>query len=227
MRQTLNIPASGNSSSTSGSFTLKFQRGLPMSGSEQPEYSAVFNNDASFTNCYTYALTCVRNPVNGERFLLGGLAPGELGWGVEGIDYTDMDTAISSAIEAVRVDCNAWGGNGTTDFYEVDADTMVPSGYYKVALGIDLVEGDYHWYRQISDGAGLWAHKMGSSDVETTDDSGDDIYDPAAASVGTYKFAGYFALKPPNDELVPPTSIGSEIHQDSSVIKGAGESSEE
>lgn len=209
---------SGNSSSTSGSFTLKFQRGLPMSGSEQPDYSNAFNGYWQYTNCYAYMIACLANPKDGSNFLSGGPHPGMIAWDAMRIDYTSLETAKTSIVMSVQADCNAWGGNGTTDFYEVDADTMVPTGYYKVALGINLDGGDYHWYRQYSGGVGRWAHKMGTSQVSTIDDKDLDIYDPATAEVGEYEFVGYFALKPPSTELVIPAKADIPTQSDSIPI---------
>lgn len=64
--------------------------------------------------------------------------------------------------------------------------------------------------------------------MSTVDDNGDDIYDPTTADVSDYEFAGYFALKPPNDEIIPPTRAGSNAPNESSAImEGADKDNEE
>ena len=93
---------------------------------------------------------------------------------------------------------------------------MVPEGFYKVALAIDLgtsiMDADYHWYRQVSDLNGAWVHKLGDDPAKTTDDNGNPIYSPSEAARGGYTvFVGYFALTPPS--LANVQSINDSLQQ--------------
>lgn len=185
-----------------------------MSGSEQPANLAAFNDEdyINLTNCYTYALSSLLNPITGTHYTKDNMNPGDLA-GIEFTsDYLHTNTAKAKFITAVQEDCVTWGGNWF-DFYEVNAETRVPEGYYKVALV--LAEGeDYHWFRQASDLNGRWAHKHGRGgpalDVDDTGQflNGLPIVIPEDAYcyignqysiVAPYSiFLGYFAVKPPS-----------------------------
>jgi hypothetical protein len=55
--------------------------------------------------------------------------------------------------------------------------------------------GDYHWYR--NDSNGLWSHKRGGSLVMNTDWVGNLIRDPRACARGPYTvFVGFFCVCP-------------------------------
>lgn len=190
----------GYSVSTSGSYTFNLIRGLPMSGYEESKNFSYFNSSTyqSYTNCYTYSLDVWRNPVTGNMFGYRGCNPGGIsGNPITFNDLANATTAKSAIVAAVKSDCVAWGGS-SNDFYEVSENTMVPEGYYKVALV--LYPGhDYHWYRHVSDSFGGWAHKPGVTPAKEVDNSNNNIYDPADADWGVYTdFLGFFALKPPS-----------------------------
>lgn len=87
--------------------------------------------------------------------------------------------------------------NGTSlVFLPVEQYEVCPAGTYKVALV--LSSGDFHWYRQDSDG--YWSHKQGLTPVKRTDNSGELIKDPMYADRGAYTtFVGYFAVTPWNN----------------------------
>lgn len=190
----------GATTSTAGLYSIKLYKGLPMSGGEQPSYFSIFNSNdyVGLTRCYTFALGVWKNPITGAHFSPNGCDPGRIGG--QPLDQgclANSTTAKAGIIEAVRLDCKAWGGTAS-DFYEVNATTMVPAGFYKVALAYDPINQDYHWYRQVSDLNGAWAHKQGTSPAKTTDESGNTIFSPSDADRGNYSiFLGYFALKPP------------------------------
>lgn len=193
------IVVRGSTATSTGTYTLKLFRGLPMSGYERLNYISTYNSGAyqQYTNCYTYALSVWRNPINGNLFRVNGINPGELA--DDAITATDLysaSTAKNAIVAAVKSDCVAWGGT-ESDFYEVDANEMVPQGYYKVALV--LCPGwDYHWYRQASDLNGRWAHKLSTNPATQYDDSQEYIYIPSEADTGVYtEFLGYYALKSP------------------------------
>lgn len=190
----------GYSVSTTGTYIFKIRRGLPLSGSEEPTNFTTFNSSAYRlnTNCYTYALDVWLNPVTGGKFRWNGNTPGEMsGDTIQLDDLVDSETAKREIVAAVKRDCVAWGGSAG-DFYEVSETTMVPAGYYKVVLVLDPGE-DYHWYRQVSDLSGRWAHKLSIDYATEYDDSGNLIYVPSQANMGRYtEILGYFALKPPS-----------------------------
>lgn len=194
------IVARGAFTSTSGIYTLKVQKGLPMSGAEESKNFVNFNASAykRYTNCYTYALNSYVHPLTGKKFRWNGQNPGEMsGDSIELEDLTNATTAKAAIIAAVKMDCVYWGGSAG-DFYEVERDTMVPEGYYKVALVLDP-GSDYHWYRQVLDLDGAWAHKLSTLAATETDDNGEMIYNPEDAEVDGYtEFLGFFALKPPS-----------------------------
>lgn len=194
------INVSWTSSSTSPSCYFKLYRGLPLSGSELPDYFDEFNQYFWYNNCYTYAISSWLDPTNGNLFRGNGNNPGEIsGNSIMPEDLASAYMAKSAIIAGVKADCIAWGGS-IDDFYEVDANTMVPEGYYKVALVYreDENNPDYHWYRQISNSDGRWAHKRGQNMPQEDDAEGKYIYVPHLANWGNYShFLGYFAIKPP------------------------------
>ena len=58
--------------------------------------------------------------------------------------------------------------------------TVCPDGTYKVALFVDPIAFDYHWYRQNSDGT--WSHKPSIDSVRDFDSNGSIIYNPLLCS---------------------------------------------
>lgn len=194
------IVVSGATTSTTGAFTLQLSRGLPMSGSEKPSYFNYYNDSTyiEYNNCYTYILGTWVNPVSGNKYGYWGRNPGGIaGSAISLSDLASASVAKNAIVTAVKKDCQAWGGS-ESDFYEVDADEMVPEGFYKVALVLDPGQ-DYHWYRQVWDHKGQWAHKPGITAATLYDSSGELIFFPENADRGNYtEFLGYFALKPPS-----------------------------
>lgn len=213
------ISVSRTSSSTSPNCYFKLYRGLPLSGSELPNYFSEFNQYCLYNNCYTYAISSWVNPINGNIFRERGNNPGEIsGNSITLNDLLSAITAKSAIIDGVKSDCVAWGGSAY-DFYEVDANTMVPQGYYKVALTYraDPDDPDYHWYRQISNSDGRWTHKRGLYAPEDIDANGEYIYVPHLADWGNYThFLGYFAIKPP-----ARANLTSAFDSDSAVSKSS------
>lgn len=203
---TYQVVVQGYFNTTTGYYTLAVRRGLPISGSEKPDYFSEFNSSAykNYNNCYSYALGLYYNTITGNKFYYGGINPGMLsGNGIERSVLLDAETAKEAIEEAVKSDCVALGGT-ENDFYEVSADAMVPQGYYKVALVIDTGNGtlsgtDYHWYRQVVNSEGKWAHKLSINAASWYDYSSQYIYDPQTADRGTYtEFIGYYAIKTPD-----------------------------
>lgn len=203
------IIVQGGSESAEGSFTVNIYRGLPLSGSEEENNIALFNNESFIkqTNCYSYALNSLINPVTGTNYVGAELNPGGISGNSIGLqDLLDAETAKISIINAVRADCEAWGGS-SADFYEVSAETIVPEGYYKVALLLSP-GNDYHWIRQVSDLDGRWAHKSGRKSAKDFDADNALIYVPQSSRFAAkYEeqelyvytvFLGYYALKPPS-----------------------------
>ncbi|HBL83301.1 MAG: hypothetical protein A2Y17_10205 [Clostridiales bacterium GWF2_38_85] len=190
----------GYSATTSGYYTFRLNRGLPMSGYEQSKNFTTFNSSTYqyYTNCYTYALNMWLNPLTNQRFRPNGQNPGEMaGSPITLSDLVNASTAKAAITEAVKDDCVYWGGS-RNDFYETTETAMVPEGYYKVALV--LYPGhDYHWYRHVSDLSGRWAHKMSIDPASEYDNGGSLIYFPQSANRGNYtEFLGYFAIKVPS-----------------------------
>ena len=62
------------------------------------------------------------------------------------------------------------------DFALIFKNQSLQSGFYRTALVFDLVNRDYHWYRQNPDGS--WSHKPGSGKVRNFDFDGNPIFDP-------------------------------------------------
>jgi hypothetical protein len=178
---------------------LSFAR-LPVSGSELPYDPEAWNDagvclgyDPSFvqcsTNCYAYALDHRQGSPYGTT-----LQPGQL----SGYQMTAADVTAERIIELSQADAQAAGYT----FQEVDHDQACPTGSYKVALVIDPVYPDYHWYRQNPDGT--WSGKSGLTEVTNLDASGQVILDPAAADrnyiprgwdLNYTEFAGYFCVE--------------------------------
>jgi hypothetical protein len=85
------------------------------------------------------------------------------------------------------------------------------AGFYRTALYArpiahdvhDPVEAmDYHYIRQNRDGT--WSHKFGALFVTDLDYGGKIITDPKAASMGAYKFIGYFLVPKGGLDIGPP-----------------------
>lgn len=202
------ITVSAAGSWTSGSYTLKGIKGLPMSGGELFSNFTIFNSSQykNYTNCYSYALGMLINPITREKFKEGrGVNPGEMaGKSISINDLKNAETAKTAIENAVKQDCLSWGGNAY-DFHPLTEKQMPSVGYYKVALVLNPGK-DYHWYRQVSDRNGGWAHKISVQNAIDTDYSGATIYFPSSCNRGNYSvFLGYYEIK------IPPTVIATAI----------------
>jgi hypothetical protein len=130
-----------------------------------------------YNNCYNYA-----NDLPTDTFAQPGRSDGKE---VEGLfDCTNVgDAAESDGL--VRV------GNRVSDLKNVLTEGQ---GHY-VALVIDPVGDDYHWYRR--DKRGYWSHKPGEQPFRLFDESAYRIQDPESCNRGPYDiFCGYFQSIP-------------------------------
>ena len=80
------------------------------------------------------------------------------------------------------------------DEYEV-----CPEGTYRVALFVDPILLDYHWYRQNSDGT--WSHKPSLNTVRNVDSNNNVIFNPLSCSrqespFNYSDFVGFYAVTP-------------------------------
>ncbi|MEW6566690.1 MAG: hypothetical protein AB1449_00695 [Chloroflexota bacterium] len=139
---------------------------LPVSGSE-PAYEPDLWNDAEgqcfwtdaslvecSTNCYAYALDD-RTPLPYGTTL----QPGQ----ISGYSLTAADVTVERIIELSMADAAA----GEYLFEEVAGNEACASGSYKIALVVDPIAPDYHWYRQNPDGT--WSSKSGLTPVTDVD----------------------------------------------------------
>lgn len=210
--KTYYITVSAAGSWTSGIYTLRGIKGLPMSGSELLSNFIFFNSSQyrNYTNCYSYALGMLVNPITGKQFEKGrGVNPGEMaGKSISMKDLINADTAKTAIENAVKQDCLAWGGNAY-DFHPLTEKQMPSVGYYKVALVLKPGK-DYHWYRQVSDKDGGWAHKISTQYATDSDYSGAKIYYPYSCNRGEYSvFLGYYEIKIPTSVTNEALSLSS------------------
>ena len=126
----------------------------------------LWNSDSaikSSNNCYSYALN--RPLGSDERRRLPGRPQPGTGMFLKGCDINK---------EAL---------NDSYGVKPLPANGVVPPGYHKIQGFYDpSARGDYHWYRQDSDGT--WSSKHGNGDVDNVDASGPGhiITDPAHAN---------------------------------------------
>lgn len=199
------IVVKGATATINGQTALKLYRGLPMSGSEKPKMVSEFEQYKNRTNCYTYALA-IYNNYDLETSSVGA-NPGDFArMNIPEDDLVSAETAKQSIEAGVRADLVALGGSAS-DFFEVEATEMVPEGYYKVFLALEP-GCDYHWYRQVSDANGAWAHKLRNESVRTSDSYSNTIYDPYYVTQNMlYKTIntplGYYAIKVPEIDQSP------------------------
>lgn len=141
------------------------------------EYNPTLWNDGStiqaVNNCYTYALNV---------FSSSHVEPGEIGCPYFTREYDTINNLahylqFSVIEEMVNFDSqpNALTQYGF-DFALIFKNQSLQSGFYRTALVFDLVNRDYHWYRQNPDGS--WSHKPGSGKVRNFDFDGNPIFDP-------------------------------------------------
>ena len=157
------------------------------------------------TNCYAYAWNIQRNPFSNTIGYI--LQPGELA-GIRD-DNAMMDKTGKAIVDLCIKDAlalkKALGDSGSKGYFLPTTRTAVsPPGYYKIALVLDTVDTNYHFYRQ--DASGYWSHKTGSSPVVNDDSSYNRIDDPLIANrlrrivttvvTPNYRvFVGYFDIK--------------------------------
>ena len=135
---------------------LEFDDLFGLSGKAQPgklppTWNSTQNLNSAFlkyNNCYSYALN--RFGREGSFYSAGGLDPGE----ISGKKYGKLN--CEEILAAVRRD----GG------VNVREDKTCPAGFHASELFIRESRrwgprGDYHWYRQDSDGS--WSQKIGGA----------------------------------------------------------------
>ena len=228
------IKIRGFSNTTSGTYTVRFHRGMPTSGYEKSAMFSLFNSSTYIenTNCYAYALGYYVNPITGNMFGFKGIDPGELD-GKSAISMSDLeDPSLAKAliINAVAADCEYFDG----DIAEIGAEDQPREGYYKVALF--LAPGyDYHWYREVPNGQ--WTHKPSINSARYTDFAGNTIFNPTESNLeGEYNyttFLGWFEINTPdvavsvadianmsNDNVVYPTKFDLTLDDVESIAAG-------
>lgn len=160
-----------------------FRAAMPTGGGEYPYNPSYWNDEANVyrANCYGYMLnriaTDTSDPSAGYIFQPGF---------VNGDQPSSLTG--SKIIAAVKSDMESWGRSIRSSSY-----SEVPgSNEYKVALVIApatiFFQGDYHWYRQDSDGG--WSHKPGLTNITYKDASDNYISDPQTCD-RNYSYANY------------------------------------
>jgi len=162
------------------------------------------------TNCYAYALNTQVKPdiVGANDYMdLSGFVM------YPGIS-SDEDLLIvrpylitedgKYVVQRVMTDAATYG----FAFEKIGRYEVCEPGCYKVALVLDILWGDYHWYRQ--NPSGIWSHKIGDMEVSLGDASENfqSIIDPLIADRNYAKdnpnlrnyseFIGYFQVSPLN-----------------------------
>ena len=164
--------------------------GLPISGYELEYNPSIWQGATMSNNCYAYALNNQVHPGTNEVWYKQ--QPGEYS---NTNDYPFTKAILKNAVAQDFAEYNEDYGTNLI-FKEVGKYSVVPEGSYKVALV--SYSGDYHWYRQDSDG--YWSHKPGTTAVRRTDNSGDLIIDPETCDRGPYtNFLGFYAVTPWNN----------------------------
>lgn len=164
--------------------------GLPTSGYELDYNPSIWQGATMSNNCYGYALNNQVHP--GTNTVWYKQQPGEYS---KTNDYPFTKEILKNAVTQDFALYNIDFGTKLI-FKEVGKYSVVPEGTCKVALV--SYSGDYHWYRQDSDG--YWSHKPGTTAVRRTDNSGDLILDPETCDRGSYtNFLGFYAVTPWNN----------------------------
>lgn len=193
----------GTSSTTAGTFGLRFYRGLPMSGSEKPTYKSEFEEDHGSldsnkyrNNCYTYSLSMWREPLTGYAHPIV-IMPGVVARKMiddETYEYEIYNASNADEIlELIRDDLEHWGypRNYIVECGETD---IPPEGYYKIALFYG--QKGFHFVRQVSDRNGAWAYKDGIGLVKYIDDNSNSIFNPRNAVFNYHKnLVSFYAVK--------------------------------
>lgn len=164
--------------------------GLPLSGYELEYNPSIWRGETIDNNCYAYALNNQVKPGTNKVWIMQ-----QSGEYSQTVAYPFTKEILKNA---VTKDFSQYNLDYDTNliFKEVEKYSVVPEGTYKVALVSYTY--DYHWYRQDSDG--YWSHKLGTTVVRRTDNSGDLILDPETCDRGLYSnFLGFYAVTPWNN----------------------------
>lgn len=192
------------------------QRAYFLSGYELP-YNTSYWNDPTlnyynpdhiqyFVNCYSYAYnnqTQYRLSLVNGFYSIGAMQPGVIG-GVFNRYAEEIGWYIQSKKHLLKLlgeDANATDG---ITFVKTTKYGICPVGTYKVALWYNTNNGDYHWYRQNSDGT--WSHKPGRTPVTNLDSNGNPIIDPQYAATSYTSFIGFYYVVPYN-VITPYSSV--------------------
>lgn len=171
---------------------------MPLSGGEIDYNPSIWNTNASpsniqeNTNCYSYALNCVKNAFTNQYAFM---QPGQ---GINNaINTSNIEyycNHLSEFIALILGDSDAYN----FEFQLIDKNTPCTYDCYKVAFTISTQPYyDYHWYRQNSDG--YWSHKIGNTPVTNLDNSNSYIIDPESCNRGNYNyFVNYYSVRPLN-----------------------------
>ncbi len=141
------------------------------SNQDGPTWDPTFWNQPRIkksNNCYSYALDQPYKADGTYRRPTGHPKPGSAaGKPLKGHKYaTDLNAAALRDVFGVK---------------PLPPDGVVPKGYHKIQAFYDpSPNGDYHWYRQ--DSNGNWSQKHGNENVSNVDASGNPITDPTTAN---------------------------------------------
>lgn len=159
-----------------------------------------FGGERRYNNCYTYAINQPINPFTHKPYESYDFCqPNNLGGeGFELISnsYGYTDWSKSDVVEVVNRDLSKIGYRFRKSNYK---EYSPVKGAWKVAMCLNKIygseNGDYHWYRQNSDGT--WSHKKGMGSIESHDEDGHVIHNPKKCNRGKYtEFVGFFMIEP-------------------------------
>ncbi|MBR6765172.1 MAG: hypothetical protein IKM06_01675 [Clostridia bacterium] len=202
-----------------------YRNAIPTSGYENEYNPSLWTWDTELfqkTNCYAYAFNrqtldsyTLNRPIGNYSYALtpGGYYNRFISEEDAEIPTTGFHTNKLLIIQAIEKDIELYNQlNGTNlIFEEVGRYEVCPPGTYKIAIVLDpFVSGDYHFYRQ--DSNGYWSHKTGFGPIANVDASNNLILDPYYADRTYYdystgspviyadysEFVGYFAVTPFN-----------------------------
>lgn len=145
-------------------------------------------------NCYSYAFNnqtqynLLHDSFDNNHFMIIGMQPGALG----GIALTNGISSKDDLLELLEYDKSAIEG---ITLIKAGIFSTCPENGYKVALWYDS-SGDYHWYRQNSDGT--WSHKPGELEVTNLDTHGNLIVDAVHQNTLYDTFVGFYYVVPFN-----------------------------
>lgn len=162
---------------------------LALSGYELDYDTNIWDDEVEqHNNCYAYALNNQVYP--GTNYLWHKQQPGGYSNNMTS-DYCNEAAMYNAVLEDFNTYNSNYGTNLT--FTRINKYQKCPAGTYKVALAAESDNGDYHWYRQDSDG--YWSHKRGTTAVTRYDSNGNLIIDPQECRRGEYDvFLGFYAV---------------------------------